>query len=243
MGGAGRQVAHGQRGAVRPGGGTTRCPSTCVATSCGWRALQSTGISDSRPPEKIFFSPDGRKYASPIAVHASAVDLAAGKLVPGPTTFHRFIGSRGRPEWSPDGKQLVYQSCAPLGSGPCTMWIRSMENGQLRELKLQLKYFFFPRWSPDGRELIVRGTDMRGRNIGLYRIDVHTGETALVATPYPGHTMPQWGADSTHVYYRRDSSLIARNRYTASRRHHEVRFGSSPRRVRDPGTDRRRRNG
>jgi Tol biopolymer transport system component len=158
------------------------------------------------------------KYASPVFVQASAVDLAAGTLAPGPPAFHRFIGSRGRPEWSPDGKHLVYQSCAPLGGGRCAMWIRSMETGELRELDLKLNYFFFPRWSPDGRELIVRGTDARGRNNGLYRIDARTGKTTLVVSPYPGHTMPQWGADSTHVYYRRDASLIARNLDTGEER-------------------------
>jgi Tol biopolymer transport system component len=150
------------------------------------------------------------KYASPIYVQVSATDLNGGKVVSTPETFQRFIGSRGRPDWSADGKFLAYQSCNPLGSGPCTLWIRSMESGELRELKVKLGYFFFPRWSPDGRELITRGSDLRGRNNGLYRIDAQTGEAKLVVTPYPGQSLPQWSADGAHVYYRRGSSVIAR---------------------------------
>lgn len=151
------------------------------------------------------------KYASPIYVQASAIDLTAGKIVSTPATFQRFIGSRGRPDWSADGKYLAYQSCNPLGAGPCTLWIRSMETGQLRELKPRLGYFFFPRWSPDGRELLARGSDLKGRNNGLYRIDVHTGETTLVVAPYPGNSGPQWAADGKHVYYRRGSSVMERD--------------------------------
>jgi Tol biopolymer transport system component len=150
------------------------------------------------------------KYASPVYIQAASIDLTAGKLVAGPSaTFQRFIGSRGRPDWSVDGKYLAYQSCAPLGGGPCVLWIRSMETGQLRELRTKLQYFFFPRWSPDGRELIARGTDLKGRQ-GLYRIDVQTGEVTLVVAPYPGNSLPQWAPDGKHVYYRRDSSIIER---------------------------------
>ena len=47
-----------------------------------------------------------------------------------------------------------------------------METGQLRELKLKLGYFGFVQWSPDGRELLTVGRDIKGRNKGLYRIDV-----------------------------------------------------------------------
>ena len=151
------------------------------------------------------------KYASPISVQASSIDLTAGKLTSSPSNFQQFIGSRGRPEWSPAGDRLAYQSCNPLGAGPCTLWIRSMDTGSQRELKMKLLYFFFPRWSPDGRELLVRGRDMRGRNDGLYRIDVESGETTLVVTPYPGQSLPQWAADGKHVYYRRGTSVIERS--------------------------------
>ena len=159
------------------------------------------------------------KYASPIYVQTSSVDLEGGKLTAGPASFQRFIGSRGRPDWSADGKYLAYQSCNPLGAGPCALWIRSMETGQLREVKLKLGYFLFARWSPDGKELLTIGTDLRGRNNGLYRIDVHSGEATLIVGhgPHPINS-PHWGADSKHVFYRRDAAVIERDLVTGLER-------------------------
>jgi Tol biopolymer transport system component len=148
------------------------------------------------------------KAASPIYVQTSAIDLAAGKL--GPTTFQQFISSRGRPDWSSDGKYLAYQSCAPLGGGPCSLRIRSMETSEVREVKTNLRYFFFLRWSPDGRELITRGNDLKGRNSGIYRLNVQTGEATFLMSS-TGATLPQWMADGKHVVFRRGSSVVARD--------------------------------
>ncbi len=151
------------------------------------------------------------KYASATFIQTSALDLTAGKAALGTVTFQRFIGSRGRPDWSPDGKQLAYLSCAPLGSGPCTMWIRSMETGQLRELRIGLKYLFFPRWSPDGRAFLTRGSDFKGRQNGIYRIDAQTGETTLVVSPFLGNALPQWAADGKSMFYLRGSAMVERD--------------------------------
>jgi Tol biopolymer transport system component len=150
------------------------------------------------------------KYASPVYVQTSEIDLTSGKLAPGPATFQRFITSRGRPAWSVDGKHLAYQSCDPLGAGPCTLWIRSMQTGELREVNVKLGYFFFPQWSPDGRELLVNGRDMKGRNNGVYRLDVRTGDATLIVSPPPGNS-PHWAADGKRVYSRRGSAIIERD--------------------------------
>jgi Tol biopolymer transport system component len=151
------------------------------------------------------------KYASPVFVQVSAVDLNTGKLTANPQNFQQFITSRGRPEWSPTGDRLAYQTCDPLGAGPCALWIRSIATGSQRELKPNLGYFFFPRWSPDGRELLVRGRDRKGRNDGLYRIDAETGDTTLIVSPFSGQSLPQWAPDGKHVYYRRNASIIERD--------------------------------
>jgi Tol biopolymer transport system component len=151
------------------------------------------------------------KGASPVYVQTSAIDLTSGKLVPGPSTFQRFIHSRGRPDWSADGKFLAYQSCGPLGGGPCTLWIRSMETGEQRELKPKLGYFGLARWSPDGQELLTAGRDLRGRNNGLYRIDVHTGVATLVAGLSRPDSRPEWAPDGKHLHYRRGASVIERD--------------------------------
>ena len=55
-----------------------------------------------------------------------------------------------------------------------------METGQLRELKLKLGYFVFARWSPTGGSSSRPDATSKGRNNGLYRIDVQTGDATLV---------------------------------------------------------------
>jgi Tol biopolymer transport system component len=86
-----------------------------------------------------------------------------------------------------------------------------METGQLRELKPKLGYFGDASWSPDGRELLTVGRDVKGRSQGLYRIDVKTGDVALVAARPPGASGPQWGHDGKHVVYRRAASIVERD--------------------------------
>jgi Tol biopolymer transport system component len=156
------------------------------------------------------------KDASPTYVQVAPIDLTVGKLLPSPTgTVQRFIGSRGRPDWSSDGKHLAYSSCAPLGGGPCTLFIRSAETGQVRELRPRLAYFFFPRWSPDGRSFVTNGKDLKGRG-GIYRIDAQTGEVSIITVSRRGS--PQWAADGKSIYYRLfvDHALVIAERDLAT---------------------------
>ncbi len=140
------------------------------------------------------------KGASPSYVQVAPIDLSGGKLPPSAAgSFQRFIGSRGRPDWSADGKYLAYTSCGQLGGGPCTLFIRSLETSQVRELRPRLAYFFFPRWAPDGRSFVSNGTDLKGRD-GIYRIDAQTGEVSVITTS--GVDAQQWAADGRHIYCR-----------------------------------------
>jgi Tol biopolymer transport system component len=133
-------------------------------------------------------------------VQVNEIDLKAGTL--GSSVFQQFIRSRGRPDWSADGKQLAYLQCAYLGGGPCTLNIRAMDTGSVRELRPKLQYLFFPRWSPDSRSLLTAGTDPKGHR-GVYVIDSRTGDTSpLTFSNEPPRTaLIQWAADGRHIYY------------------------------------------
>ncbi len=155
------------------------------------------------------------KSASPTYIQVAPIDLTAGKLVATSSPiFQRFIGSRGRPDWSADGKFLAYSSCGGLGGGPCTLFIRSTETGQVRELRPQLAYFFFPRWSPNGRALMSPGTDLKGRQ-AVFSIDAQTGDVSVLLTRDEVDkeiARAQWGPDGKSVCYRaRDQRLICRD--------------------------------
>jgi Tol biopolymer transport system component len=155
------------------------------------------------------------REASPTYVQVATIDLVGGKLVPASTPiFQRFIASRGRPAWSADGKSLAFSSCGELGGGSCTLFIRSMETGQLRELKPALAYFNFLRWSPTGRTLMSPGTDFKGRQ-AVFSIDAQSGAvSALVSRDEVDKSIAnvQWSADGKSLYYRnRNDRLVSRD--------------------------------
>jgi Tol biopolymer transport system component len=133
-------------------------------------------------------------------IQVSSMDLNAGKIQAPPTgVFQRFIASRGRPQWAPDGQQLAFESCGPGGGGHCSIFIWSLKTNQVREVPHQLNYFQYMSWSPDGRELLVGGSDTKGQR-GIYRIDVETGATSLLTETGGGYV--QWARDGKSFYYK-----------------------------------------
>ena len=121
--------------------------------------------------------------------------------------FHRFVESRGRPQWSSDGKQLLYVSCGSTGGGPCKIFVRSMESGTVREILHTLRYVGFPRFSPDGKSIATDGTDAKGRR-GVHLIDVQTGKTSELLRFEAGsiRRVLGWSADGNGVLLQFDSA-------------------------------------
>jgi Tol biopolymer transport system component len=133
-------------------------------------------------------------------VQVSSVDLNTGKLQGPPEgVFQRFIASRGRPEWSVDGKQVAFESCGAGGGGPCALFVWSPSTGQVREVTHPLNYFQYMSWSPDGRELVVGGNDTKGKP-ALFRIDVETGATSVIVEGPRGYAL--WARDGKAIYYK-----------------------------------------
>jgi Tol biopolymer transport system component len=148
-------------------------------------------------------------------VHFAPVDLAAGKLLATPQGLQRFP-SRGRPDWSADGKLLAFVDCGKFGGGPCTISIRNMETGQVRELRPALHYLGFPRWAPDGRSFFTDGTDMKGRR-GVYLVDATSGSTTFITEAARG--VAGWSADGRKVFLRnRAGKVVERDLATGSER-------------------------
>jgi Tol biopolymer transport system component len=132
-------------------------------------------------------------------LQVASIDLSTGALQGSPMgIFQKFIASRGRPEWSADGQQLAFVSCSTGGAGPCSLFVRSMQTGQVREVRHQLNYFSFMTWSPDGRELLVGGTDTKGKS-AFFRIAVESGATSVFVD---GGGYAQWAPDGKAIYYK-----------------------------------------
>jgi Tol biopolymer transport system component len=141
-------------------------------------------------------------------LQVAPIDLQAGKLAGAPATvsLERFGHA---PDWSPDGKYLTAVSCGPTGGGPCVLHIRSMETGQVREVRPKLWYMVEPRWAPDGRSFVTAGRDLKGRD-GIYRFDAQTGDTTPVVLGPRLGSYPQWSPDGNRIYYRHDGALLER---------------------------------
>jgi len=117
-------------------------------------------------------------------VYIAELDLAAGKLISAPSAAtQRFVGSNSKPDWSPDGLQLLFLSKRGAGYwGARVFCVRSTESGEVRELASKLNRVPLARWSPDARSLLVVASHPTD-GIGAFRIDVRTGD--FVAVPRP----------------------------------------------------------
>jgi Tol biopolymer transport system component len=113
-------------------------------------------------------------------VWVASLDPASREVKGPPTRIgERFQGSNLEPALSPDGKWLAHLSRRGLpGAGP-TLVIRSLADGQERELATPS--FSRATWAPDSGSLFARGREKAGPPT-LYRIDLTTGQF----TPVPG---------------------------------------------------------
>ena len=129
-------------------------------------------------------------------VYIAELDLATGKLLAKPSLATlRNMGSNDRPDWSADGRQLLYLSPASSGVwSPRMICVRDTGNGEVRELASKLNRVAWVRWSPDGRSLLVSA------EAGLCRIDVQTGDFEQVVQTAFGWTAV-WSRDGKAIFY------------------------------------------
>jgi Tol biopolymer transport system component len=118
----------------------------------------------------------------------------------------RFEGTNDWPEWSPDGKHLLYRSYREAAyeldakSPLCTY---SMETEELREVRVQLKEFSGHQYSPDGRFAITDGVDNAGQK-GLFQIDLESGLATVVViwADDLGASWATWSPNGDKLYYK-----------------------------------------
>jgi Tol biopolymer transport system component/predicted Ser/Thr protein kinase len=101
------------------------------------------------------------------------------------------------PAWSPDGKQIVFQSNR---EGTWDLWTISLEGGVPERLTSDEIAEYHPHWSADG-EWIVYGA---GLNIGPHSLRVvpaRGGEAIDIVQESDWVVGPEWSADGTRVLY------------------------------------------
>jgi Tol biopolymer transport system component len=119
------------------------------------------------------------------------------------------LGSNLAPDWSPDGKTLVFASWRTLfGPGQNILVFHSMETGQERELSVDVPRVNGPRWSPGGHLIAIGGPGRDGL-IGTRLIEANTGSIVSNLFVQAGDMPPvgpfDWAPDGRHAYFKRHS--------------------------------------
>ena len=137
-------------------------------------------------------------------IYTATLDATLSMVVEPPAqAAQRFAGTNKWPEWSPDGRQLAYVSqttSGTHGSGPQTLAIESLDSGTRRELTPRLTFFSRLRWSPDGGSMLTNARDDQNRG-GLFRIDVASGEAAMVVRSGGLPRQSAWLRDGKAILY------------------------------------------
>jgi Tol biopolymer transport system component len=154
------------------------------------------------------FTQDGSYYywvrTAMSEVYIAELDLASGRRLaePSPAT-ERYAGSNHSPEWSSDGRQLLFLSHRGPGVwGARAICVRDMESGEVREIPSKLERMVDPRWSPDGQSLFVIAQHPAGE-FGPFRINLRTGDFERVDLKNPVGWGFAWSPDGKAFFYHR----------------------------------------
>jgi Tol biopolymer transport system component len=115
--------------------------------------------------------------------------------------------NRYYPAWSPDGKQIVFDSNAPDGTK--ALMAVSVEDGKTREIfraKKPEDRFFMANWSPDGSKLVwCCGMKMFELRIG----DVSNGEyqRSVLELNEAYYVWPDWSPDGKKILFSRIATV------------------------------------
>ena len=106
------------------------------------------------------------------------------------------------PDWSPDGRRLVYTSAHC--SGDCgrmiqELWIADPEGGWARQLLLTNSFCQQPAWSPDGRQ-VAFSSDKSG-NFDIWVISLEDWRLEQITKDKSLDVSPAWSSDGKRLAF------------------------------------------
>jgi TolB protein len=119
-------------------------------------------------PSSVAWSPDSKElvYSMGGSLWLQRIDSnEAQQLTDGP-------GYDYQPDWSPDGKSVVYVS---YQQDAMELWLLDLETGKTMQLTTGGAVNVEPRWSPDGKRIVFVSTAYNKR-FHIFRADVNDGK-------------------------------------------------------------------
>ena len=136
-------------------------------------------------------------------------EIPRGEDEPGLCQLTQGPGNHDEPAWSPDSKQVAFQSDQ---SGNLDVWVVPSDGGQARRLTDSFANDCFPAWSPDGSQLAFASD----RDDGFYHLFVmkRDGGSAKQLTVGPHQDfLPAWSSDGRRILF---TSTRAKGAYDCS---------------------------
>ena len=126
------------------------------------------------------------------------IPLAAGgiKASGPPQVIQRSTENETHPEFSPDGRQIVFSSAR---SGNQEIWVADADGGNPRQIThLGAHIANYPSWSPDGTQIVFHA---RVPDISeVYVVDASGGVPRQVTHENPGLAVATWSRDGRFIY-------------------------------------------
>ncbi|HKF24381.1 MAG TPA: DPP IV N-terminal domain-containing protein, partial [Candidatus Acidoferrum sp.] len=158
-------------------------------------------------PTSLTWSPDSRELAYSMAGSLWRQKLDAGEavqLTDGP-------GYDYQPDWSPDGKRIVYVS---YQKDALELWLLDVESGRTSQLTTGGAVNIEPRWSPDGKRIVFVSSSFNKR-FHIFRADVGDGKlenvvrlTGETRSDLPRYYYSQYDVEISPVWTRDGQEIL-----------------------------------
>jgi Tol biopolymer transport system component len=142
-------------------------PKELVPDARNWETLGITRAGS------LFY----RNNADSLDVYTAVLDLANGRTVSAPQrVMDRFVGTYAYPNWSEDGRRLVFSSNRDPRQPAFVIY--DLQTGAKREVQVDSRSMRRPQWVEHGTAIMATG-ESRDGIVGHFRINPATGEAKL----------------------------------------------------------------